>query len=329
MTASTSEPAAEPVRRSRTLLPLDLLRGFLIGMAELVPGVSGGTVALVTGVYDELIDSASHVIGAARQGVAGRRAALRTELARTDWWLVLPVLVGMAAAVLTVAGVMESFVSDHPEHARGLFFGLVLVSILVPIRMLPEASRPRWVDALLVVAVAVAAFVVVGLAGSGATSDPPLVLVALAASVAICALVLPGVSGSFFLLTVGLYTTTLDAVDSRDLVYVGVFAVGAIGGLVVFVPVLRHLLHAHRRTTLLVLGDGRNNAKDPNLAAFEEITRRVRETVWLTPEPRYSWGLGSCDLPAYAEFCDRVRVVADLSGLERAAHDFVAEAVGR
>ena len=84
-----------------------------------------------------------------------------------------------------------------------------------------------------------------------------------------------------------------------------------------------------RRTTVLVLGDGRNNAKDPNLAAFEEITRRARETVWLTPEPRYSWGLGSCDLPAYAEYCDRVRVVADLTGLERAAHDFAAEAVGR
>ena len=84
-----------------------------------------------------------------------------------------------------------------------------------------------------------------------------------------------------------------------------------------------------RRTTLLVLGDGRTNGKDPNLAAFEEMTRRARETVWLTPEPRYSWGLGSCDLPAYAEFCDRVRVVADMTGLERAAHDFVAEAVGR
>ncbi len=84
-----------------------------------------------------------------------------------------------------------------------------------------------------------------------------------------------------------------------------------------------------RRTTLLVLGDGRNNARDPNVAAFEEITRRARETVWLTPEPRYSWGLGSCDLSAYAQFCDRVRVVADLTGLERAAHDFAAEAVGR
>ncbi len=84
-----------------------------------------------------------------------------------------------------------------------------------------------------------------------------------------------------------------------------------------------------RRTTVVVLGDGRNNANDANLAAFEEITRRARETVWLTPEPRFSWGLGSCDLPAYAEYCSRVRVVRDLSGLERAAHEFATSAVGR
>lgn len=90
-----------------------------------------------------------------------------------------------------------------------------------------------------------------------------------------------------------------------------------------------HASAVNRRTTVVVLGDGRNNANDPNLAAFEEITRRARETVWLTPEPRYSWGLGSCDLPAYAEFCSRVRVVRDLTGLEHAAHEFAAEAVGR
>ncbi|MGJ7441215.1 VWA domain-containing protein [Aquipuribacter sp. MA13-6] len=72
-----------------------------------------------------------------------------------------------------------------------------------------------------------------------------------------------------------------------------------------------------RQSTLLVLGDGRGNSREPGLVAFEEMTRRVRETVWLTPEPRYSWGLGSCDLPRYAELCDRVQVVQDLSGLER------------
>ena len=74
-----------------------------------------------------------------------------------------------------------------------------------------------------------------------------------------------------------------------------------------------------RRTTLVVLGDGRGNGHDPNLAAFEEMTRRVRETVWLTPEPSYSWRLGRCDLPLYADFCDRVQVVRDLSGLDRLA----------
>lgn len=74
-----------------------------------------------------------------------------------------------------------------------------------------------------------------------------------------------------------------------------------------------------RRTTVLVLGDGRGNGNDPNLRAFEAITRGARETVWLTPEPRYSWRLGGCDLPEYAQFCSRVEVVRDLSELERAA----------
>ena len=73
----------------------------------------------------------------------------------------------------------------------------------------------------------------------------------------------------------------------------------------------------NRRTTVIVLGDGRGNGKDPNFGAIAEISRRARELVWLTPEPRYSWRLGSCDLPAYAAYCDRVHVVRDLGGLDR------------
>jgi hypothetical protein len=72
-----------------------------------------------------------------------------------------------------------------------------------------------------------------------------------------------------------------------------------------------------RRTTVIVLGDGRGNGKDPNFGAIAEISRRARELIWLTPEPRYSWALGSCDLPAYAGYCDRVHVVRDLAGLDR------------
>ncbi|MBS43721.1 MAG: DUF368 domain-containing protein [Nocardioides sp.] len=242
-------------RRNPLLLPVDLLRGFLIGMAELVPGVSGGTVALVTGVYDQLIESASHVVSALRKLVTGpdRMSALRTELRRTDWLLVLPVIVGMGLAVVTVAGVMESFVTDHPEHARGLFFGLVVMSLVVPVRMLPAATRPVAVDVAIVAVAAVGAFVLVGMAGGSASADPPLVVIFLAAAVAICALVVPGVSGSFFLLSVGLYTTTLDAVHDRDLGYIAVFGLGAFFGLASFVQLLQYLLTHARRATLLVM----------------------------------------------------------------------------
>ncbi|MDT7699528.1 MAG: uncharacterized protein QOJ30_1853 [Pseudonocardiales bacterium] len=85
----------------------------------------------------------------------------------------------------------------------------------------------------------------------------------------------------------------------------------------------------NRRSTVIVLGDGRGNGNDPNLEAFGEIARRARETIWLTPEPRCSWGLGGCDLPDYAEYCSRVRVVRDLTGLETAASEMATELVGR
>lgn len=242
-------------KRPTRLLPLDVARGFLIGTAELVPGVSGGTVALVTGVYEQLIDSASHVVGAARVAVTGpdRRVRAMTELRRTDWRLVIPVLLGMVTAVLTVAGIMSAFVTDHPEQARGLFFGLVAASVLVPISMLPPARRSVLYDVALVMVAAATAYLLIGLAGGGTTSDPPLLVVFFAAAVAICALVVPGVSGSFLLLAVGLYTVTLTAVDERNLVYIVVFGAGAAFGLASFVQPLGYVLREHRRTTLVVM----------------------------------------------------------------------------
>lgn len=84
-----------------------------------------------------------------------------------------------------------------------------------------------------------------------------------------------------------------------------------------------------RRTTVVILGDGRGNGHDPNMAAFEEIARRGKQLIWLTPERRNMWRLGRCDLPRYAELCDRVDVVRDLDGLDRATDDILAGVAGR
>ena len=85
----------------------------------------------------------------------------------------------------------------------------------------------------------------------------------------------------------------------------------------------------HRRTTVVILGDGRGNGNDANMDVFEEIARRCKQLIWLTPERPNVWRLGRCDLPRYAELCDRVDVVRDLDGLDRATEDIVAGLAGR
>lgn len=233
----------------------NVVRGALIGMAELVPGVSGGTVALVTGVYPRLLDSGAHVVDGLRSAALGPERAVRTRAAfrHVDWWLLLPLAVGMLAMVFTMAGVMKGFVEGSPEIARGLFLGMVAASIAVPLGMARATPGGRnWVLGLVFVGGAAFAFILSGLP-SGSISDPSYLLVFVAAAVAICALVLPGVSGSYLLLAMGLYAPTLGAVDDRNFAYLGVFALGALVGISLFVKVLDRLLEDFRKPTLIAM----------------------------------------------------------------------------
>ncbi|TQK20518.1 putative membrane protein [Microbacterium sp. SLBN-154] len=259
-TPATTPPAATPAKVLLAIpsFLLNVVRGALIGLAELIPGISGGTVALITGVYERLITSASHVITAARVAVSGpdRRRNAARELRQVDVALILPVLLGMVAMVLTLAGIVESMVSANPELSRGLFFGLVAASIVVPLQQIPRLRRSttaRIGGVTVFFASAILAFALVGLAGGAVAVDPSLVIVFFAAAIAVCALVVPGVSGSFFLLAIGLYSPTLLAVDERNLAYLAVFAAGALLGLVTIVQAMRRLLERHRRLTLLAM----------------------------------------------------------------------------
>ncbi|RLV57261.1 DUF368 domain-containing protein [Aeromicrobium phragmitis] len=234
---------------------IDAIRGALIGVAEIIPGVSGGTVALIVGVYETLIDGAGNVVRGvvhlAVDPVRGRGTAeARRYFSLVPWGVMLPVGVGMLLAVLIAARLLAPLVEDHPVESRAFFSGLILVSILVPARMVGGRWGLReWVPAILA---AVAAFVLTAIPPAS-NDDPALWMVTAAAAVAICALVLPGVSGSFILLTLGLYEPTLHAVNDRDLPYIAAFAIGAILGLGAFVQVLRWLLHHRRRLTLAIM----------------------------------------------------------------------------
>lgn len=250
---------------------LDVLRGALIGTAETVPGVSGGTVALVVGVYDDVIASAGHVVsGVLRAGAdvpRGRgwgRAA--EEFRSVRWRCIVPLLLGMIVALALMAGLMEGLVSDYPVQMRALFFGLVLASLWVPFSLAAQAplnSRRAarngnraagawsWRDTALALMAAVLAFLVVSLP-PGEIEPTPLIIV-LAAVVAVSALILPGLSGSFILLTIGLYEPTLSAVSDRNIAYLGIFLLGAVLGLASIVKLLQWLLDNRKRVTLVAL----------------------------------------------------------------------------
>ena len=249
-TAPAAAPADTALPRHRNPVG-NLLRGALIGVVETVPGVSGGTVALVTGIYDELIEAGHRITAAARRLVTGpeRVVGAREQLRGVNWLLVLPLLVGMAAAVLTVAGPVTGLVEDHPETMRALFLGLVAGSVLVPVRL--SGGAWRGAELGLFALGAVGGLLLTSLPSTSLEPSPW--VVAPAAAIAVCALVLPGVSGSFLLLSVGLYQPTLQAVDQRDLGYIAWFGLWALVGLVVIVKLMRILLTRHHRGTMVVL----------------------------------------------------------------------------
>lgn len=227
---------------------LHVARGAAIGLVEVVPGISGGTVALIVGVYERLITSAGHFVGGTRLLLTDRRAA-RAELAQVRWDVVLPVLLGMVPAILLGARLLGPLVEDHPVPTLALFLGMSLAAITVPAQMVgPGWSGRRLALAL---ATAVGAFLLVGMPPQQLPVSFPLVF--LAAAVAVCALALPGLSGSFLLLTFGLYTPTIEALNDRDWAYVAVFVAGAVLGLASFVRLLERLLERHHVTTLVVL----------------------------------------------------------------------------
>ncbi len=235
-------PHHYPARTPRTPLHVlaNIIRGALIGMAELVPGISGGTVALVVGVYERALNTANQL--------------LRRQFSKVDWLFLVSIGVGMVTAVFTMSTVLHNFVENSPEYARALFLGMVAVSIWVPLAMMDPRDLRRRVGLVIPLFLIAAA---VGFLGTSFVSapqeNPSLVVIFLAATVAVCALVLPGVSGSYILLAMGLYAPVIGAVSDRNWLVIVTFATGAVVGLALFIKVLTWALEKHRTISLTLM----------------------------------------------------------------------------
>ena len=231
-------------------IALNALRGFLIGVAEVIPGVSGGTIALIVGVYQRIIDSAAAFTKGMLQLRTLNFAGLKQEFKKIDLPLLIPLGLGMLSAIVLAAAALEPLLENEPEIMRGLFFGMILVSLYVPYKMAAKSWATK--DYLFALVAAVVAFGLMSLPRAAAF-EPNLLVVFLGATVAICALALPGVSGSFLLLALGLYAPTIAAVNDRNWVYLLVFVLGAIVGLGAFSTLLSWLLSNKRRITLVIM----------------------------------------------------------------------------
>ena len=231
-------------------VPLHFGQGLLMGSADVVPGVSGGTMALIVGIYERLIDSIRFALSAPVLLVTGRGREALAEFRKVEWGLVLPLAAGLLTAIVLASQVIPYFLETYPEESRGLFFGLIAASIAIPWR---ELRDPGLREGLIAAAAAAVAFLLVGLPGLEPAADPGLLRVFASASVAICAMILPGVSGAFLLLVLGLYEATLASIHARDVLYVATFGLGALVGLGLFSRLLTWLLDRHKNATMAAL----------------------------------------------------------------------------
>jgi putative membrane protein len=221
--------------------------GFCMGSADLVPGVSGGTIALVIGVYERLVGSIREGSSALGAILSGRFDRSVRHLKSVEWRLLLSLLVGIAVAVLTLARVIEHQLEVNATAMAGGFFGLVIGSVVIAWRLLKMPALNHY---LIAVVVGIGVFGLLGLGEDVVVDNPSFLTYFGAGALAICAMILPGISGSLILLLVGMYQAILGAVNDRDLVAVGVFAVGAVVGLALFSQILHWALARHHDVVL-------------------------------------------------------------------------------
>ena len=215
------------------------LKGIAMGSADVVPGVSGGTIAFITGIYTELLDSIKSININALVTLFKQGPKAAWQAVNGTFLLVL--LLGILSAILTLAKVIHYLLDEHAILLWAFFFGLILASSLHMGKQIKQWDKGTF--AALLIGAVCAGFISIA---SPTSIEASYLNIFIAGSIAICAMILPGISGSFILLLMGLYAPVLAAVKGLQLDIMMVFALGAILGLMLFARLLSWLLHHYQ-----------------------------------------------------------------------------------
>ena len=222
------------------------LKGMAMGAADVVPGVSGGTIAFIAGIYDELIKSIKSInMHSLKLLFTGKIAAFWKAV---NGNFLFALLLGIAISVFSLAKLITYLLLNEPVLVWSFFFGLVLASTWFVTK---DIKGWNWKTVAGFVGGAVIAYYIT--VATPAETSTNLMFIFLCGAIAICAMILPGISGSFILVLLGKYFYVMEAVKTLDLVVLGVFAFGAALGITSFSRVLSYALKNFRNITLSVL----------------------------------------------------------------------------
>jgi len=222
------------------------IKGFLMGAANVIPGVSGGTMALILGIYEELINAIRSINLKFLRLITNFN--IKEALSSVSWHFLLPVGLGILLATFSLAGVLGWLLDRYPVIVWSFFFGLILSSVITISRVVKKWRIPT------IVAIAVGTIAAYFLFGviPVATPNAPWFIFA-SGFIAICAMILPGISGAYILVLLGKYRYILEALNNKDFFTLFIIGAGALTGLISFAQILGWLLKKYHDLTMAIL----------------------------------------------------------------------------
>jgi putative membrane protein len=222
------------------------LKGVAMGAADVVPGVSGGTIAFISGIYEELIVSINKVN-------LNTFKILRKDGINAMWKSVngnflISLLIGITISIISLAKIIRHLLETQPILVWSFFFGLVLASIIYVAK---QITKWNLMAIILLILAAISAFYITTITPQSVEISYPYIL--LSGALAICAMILPGISGSYILLLLGMYKPVLDAIHERDIKILGTLFIGVVVGLLSFSRLLKWLFDHYKNLTLATL----------------------------------------------------------------------------